>query len=222
MEAKLGLQTLGERASWLPAALAQGLYGSFCTLAGRRLFSRGYFERLYRRRPDPWGYQTSSYELEKYRRTLELLPEKGYSRILEVGCSEGAFTKMLEPLGGAILGVDISTVAIARAETRCAGCPNIAFQVGDIVEDELEGPFDLVFCAEVLYYLGGKRILAKVRDKLINLLSDGGYLVLVNPYPKAVAVHKVFSASPKLSLLREQLERDRRRPYAISLWTKAS
>jgi SAM-dependent methyltransferase len=206
---------------YLPAIIGQGLFGSFCALVGRRLFSRGYFERLYRRRPDPWGYQTSSYELEKYRRTLELLPKRGYSRILEVGCSEGAFTKMLEPLGAAILGVDISAIAIERARVRCADCPNIKFRVEDIVKGELEGPFDLIFCSEVLYYLGGKRALAGVRDKLIDLLSDGGHLVLVNPYPKALAVHRIFSASPRLSLLSEHLERDPRRPYAISLWAKA-
>lgn len=212
----------GPRWGYLPAAIAQGLFGLFCTLAGRRLFSRGYFDRLYRRRPDPWGYQASSYELEKYRRTLEILPGMGYPRVLEVGCGEGVFTRMIEPLGEAILGVDISAAAIERARARCADCPNIAFQVADIVEDEIEGPFDLIFCAEVLYYLGGKKVLAKVRDKLTDLLSDGGQLVLVNPYPKALAVHRVFSAGHKLSLLRERLERDPRRPYAISLWTKAS
>ncbi|MGQ9478278.1 MAG: SAM-dependent methyltransferase [Candidatus Bipolaricaulia bacterium] len=208
--------------SWLPAALAQGLYGSFCALAGRRFFSRSYFERLYQRRPDPWNYQSSEYELKKYRRMLELLPERSYSWILEVGCSEGVFTRMLEPLGAMILGVDISVVAMARAQARCADCPNITFQVADIVEDELEGPFDLIFCAEVLYYLGNKRVLAGVRDKLIGLLSEGGHLLLVNPYPKALAVHRVFRASPRLKLLQEHLERDLRRPYAISLWTKAS
>jgi hypothetical protein len=63
--------------------------------------------------------------------------------------------------------------------------------------------------------------LAGVRDKLIDLLSDGGHLVLVNPYPKALAVHRIFSANPRLSLLSEHLERDPRRPYAISLWAKA-
>lgn len=208
------------RLGHLPAAFAQGLYGSFCALVGRRLFSRSYFERLYRRRTDPWNYRTSDYERKKYRQVLEILPRRSYSRILEVGSSEGVFTELLGPLGVEVLGVDISEVACERARGRCAAFPNIRFQAADIVEDRLEGSFDLIFCAEVLYYLGSKRVLARVRDKLIDLLSDGGQLVLVNPYPKALAVHRVFRADSRLKLLREHLERDLRRPYAIRLWAK--
>jgi SAM-dependent methyltransferase len=212
------LRAVGKRLGYLPAALAQGLYGPFCALAGRRLFSRRYFERIYSRRLDPWHYRTSEYERKKYRQTLEILPRRSYSRILEVGCSEGSFTQMLQLLGAEILGVDVSRVACERARARCAESSNIRFQVADIVEDELAGPFELIFCAEVLYYLGSKKVLGRVRDKLVALLTDGGHLALVNPYPKALEVHKVFRAASRLRLLREHLERDPRRPYAISLW----
>ncbi|MCR4403762.1 MAG: nodulation S family protein [Candidatus Acetothermia bacterium] len=202
------------------AHLAQGLYGLACALVGRRLYSRGYFERLYRRGSDPWNYSTSDYEQRKYRLVLEILPRASYSRVLELGSSEGVFTAMLGPLGTEVLGIDISHLACERARARCAPFPNIRFRAADIREAELEGRFDLILCSEVLYYLGGRRVLAGVRDKLADLLADGGQLVLVNPLPLAWWVHKVFRANRELQLLHEHLERDLRRPYAITLWTK--
>lgn len=200
--------------------LAQGLYSLVCALLGRQLFSRRYFERLYRRRSDPWSYQRSDYEQRKYRQVLEILTGRSYARILEVGSSEGVFTAMLGPLGAEVLGIDISHLACERARARCAAFPNIRFQAADIREAELDGRFDLILCSEVLYYLGGNRPLAGVRDKLADLLADGGQLVLVNPLPLARRVHKVFRANRQLQLLHQHLERDLRRPYAISLWTK--
>lgn len=200
--------------------LAQGLYGLVCALLGRQLFSRGYFERLYRRRSDPWSYRTSDYEQRKYRRVLEILSGRSYGRVLEVGSSEGVFTAMLGPLGGEVLGVDISQVACERARARCAAFSNIRFQAADIREAEVDGRFDLIICSEVLYYLGGNRPLAGVRDKLADLLADGGQLVLVNPLPPARRVHKIFRANRQLQLLRQHLEWDLQRPYAISLWAK--
>ena len=65
---------------------------------------------------DPWSLRSSAYEQTRYQRMLDLLPDRAYPRVLELGCAEGAFThKLADAIAGAqILGVDISDKAIAR------------------------------------------------------------------------------------------------------------
>src|SRR6478735_8831702 len=48
----------------------------------------GAFDARYSAEPDPWGYETSSYEQEKFERTLASLPAR-WGRGLEMGCSNG-------------------------------------------------------------------------------------------------------------------------------------
>ena len=56
---------------------------------------QSYFDRIYQQNPDPWNFETSPYEAEKYRRTLAALPRKRYMRALEIGCSIGVLTSQL-------------------------------------------------------------------------------------------------------------------------------
>jgi len=199
----------------LIGALTLGFY----TLLGPLIFSRRYFEYRYRRRLDPWGYETSPYERRKYQKTLEILPKRSYRRALEVGCSIGVFTEELAKLGVAseILGVDISEEALGRAGERLARFKSVRLLCLDIARDPLEGPFDLIFCAEVLFYLGIRNVL-RVRDKLTCALEEGGHLVLVDPWPLSRRLHGIFKAHPKLELLAEHIEPDPLRPYAIALF----
>nr|BFE77551.1 hypothetical protein GCM10020093_001520 [Planobispora longispora] len=53
-----------------------------------------YFD-WWHRRPDPWNLTVDGYERHKYTATLRQLPARPYRRILEVGCSEGVFTRLL-------------------------------------------------------------------------------------------------------------------------------
>jgi len=193
----------------------QRLYGWL----GPRFFSQRYFERRYSK-PDPWHYQTSPYEQFKYQRTLEILPKKEFQKILEVGCSEGVFTEKIARMGSEVLGVDISTTALERAQRRCAHLKNVRFRQLDILKDELEKGFELVFCAEVLYYLGKRQVLQKICAKIVRSLTDDGYLVLVDAWPASRRLHRVFQENPQLQLVREEVYEDKLRPYAISLFKK--
>jgi SAM-dependent methyltransferase len=199
----------------LIGALSLGFYGLF----GPLLFSRRYFEYRYRKREDPWEYESSPYERRKYQKTLEILPKKGYRRALEVGCSIGVFTEELAKRGIAaeILGIDISQKALDRAGERLAGFETVRLKCLDITRDPLEGSYDLIFCAEVLFYLGMKNV-QRVRDKLIGALEEGGHIVLVDPWPLSRKLHGVFQAHPGLQLISEHVEPDPLRPYAIALF----
>ena len=54
---------------------------------------REYFEELYAASPDPWNFETSDYEREKYARTLGVLGGRRFRRALEAGASIGVFTR---------------------------------------------------------------------------------------------------------------------------------
>lgn len=137
-------------------------------------------------RPDHWNYKSDPYELLKYDQTLALVPPRHYARALEVGCSEGVFTRRLAPVADDVLGLDIVPVALERAQRECADLPNVRFRRFDLEVDDLllqrdhiDLRFDLIFCAEVLYYLRWTR-LRPVARKIAGWLKPGGYLIAVH------------------------------------------
>lgn len=178
------------------------------------------FEAVYALKGDPWRYDVSYYEQEKYRDTIANLP--GCSRVLEVGCAEGAFTQMLAPHVEYVTGVDISATAIQRARKKCMRWENTRFVHLDIEFEELPlASFDLVICSEVLYYLDDPTRIRNVGHKLTEHLEPGGHLVLVDRrirsddtsgfpapifrYPSmgAATVHSILASLPSLERIRE-------------------
>lgn len=147
-----------------------------------RTVSGDYFRELYRDKDDPWGFAASPYEAAKYRATVAALPRERYRSALEVACSIGVFTDLLAPQCDALLGIDVSADAIARAEERCAPHPHVRLAVCDVVSEFPPGPFELVTFCEVGFYLG-PRDLARVRDEIAAALLPAGDLVLVHWTP---------------------------------------
>ena len=178
-------------------------------------------------RPDHWNYRTDPYELRKYDQTLALVPPGHYRSVLEIGCSEGVFTRRLAPLADDVLGLDIVPVALERARAECAGLPNVRFRRFDLGRDTLDERFDLIFCAEVLYYVRWTRLPAVARQ-IAAWLRPGGYLVAVHARsgvaqrwgfgPKgAELTHRLFDR-PGMHRLRDQDEGD----YVLSLFQKVA
>jgi len=182
------------------------------------------FERLYRR-PDPWHYKTSAYEQGKQDRALALLALAGEStreRALEVGCSEGAFTEKLatRAIARQVVGVDISSLAIARAKERCARFANVTFLQGNILESAPEGRFDLIFVMEILYYLG--RDLRRICEKLGPHLAEGCTVFLMHGWPVDLHLHRSFQELLGLRVLSEHVEKNTPRPYVVTLLEKTA
>jgi len=140
---------------------------------------RLYFELLYARRGDPWGFERREYERAKYERTLAALADRRFPRALEIGCSEGVFTAMLAPRCDELLAVDVSRVAIARARKRLADTPGVSLQRRTLPEDMPTGMFDLIICSEVLYYWNADLLLVALRS-FESALAPGGSLLAVH------------------------------------------
>ncbi len=165
---------------------------------------RGYFEGLYEADRDPWGFETSAYEAEKYERTLAALEGRRYGRCLEVGCSIGVLTAMLSERCDSLLAVDVSELAVERAKERLAELDHVRVERRTLPEEMPTGPFDLIVCSEVLYYWD-RVLLADALDALERELADGGSLLAVHwrpsthTYPlRGDEVHEILLERPAL------------------------
>jgi glycosyltransferase involved in cell wall biosynthesis/peptidoglycan/xylan/chitin deacetylase (PgdA/CDA1 family)/2-polyprenyl-3-methyl-5-hydroxy-6-metoxy-1,4-benzoquinol methylase len=165
--------------------------------------------------PDPWAYD-SDYEAVKYAQTLALLPEGTVADALEIACAEGHFTVLLAPRVTRLTAVDISVRALARAQARCVGHRNVAFQRLDLNVDDIPGPFDLIVCSEVLYFV---RDLPGVVGRILSQVRPGGFFLTAHareladdPEGTGFAWNQVFgvetiantiAAHPRVALRRE-------------------
>ncbi|WP_035559265.1 class I SAM-dependent DNA methyltransferase [Hymenobacter sp. IS2118] len=141
-----------------------------------------YFDQVYQANRDPWGFESSPYEREKYAATLAALPRAHYPEAFEIGCSLGVLTAQLASRCGHLLAVDVSEAALAQARQRCAGLPHVAVQRMQVPEEIPEQQFDLILVSEVGYYWSAAD-LALAADRLIGRLLPGGQLLLVHWTP---------------------------------------
>lgn len=157
--------------------------GAEDSTTGRRL-PACYFDELYAARQDPWAFESSRYERDKYEATLAALgpPERRFTRAFEAGCSIGVFTELLAPRCHELLAVDLSPLAVDRARARLDGQHNVRIERSALPEELPAGPFDLVVCSEILYYWSAD-LLVDVMDDLRGLLARGGSLVAVHWRP---------------------------------------
>ena len=82
-------------------------------------------------------------------------------RILSLGCGEGSIERRLAPHVGAIVGIDISPVAIAQARAKSAGLGNLAFERSDSFAG---GSFDIVAAFAFLHHLDSGAIRDTLRE----------------------------------------------------------
>ena len=145
----------------------------------RERLGREYFDELYARSRDPWGFETSEYERNKYERTLSVLAQRRYRRALEVGCSIGVFTAMLTPQCDELLAVDVSEAALTVARHRLADFPNVRLELRSMPEETPQGPFDLVVASEVMYYWP-EDVMLSALGRFEEVLAPGGSLLAVH------------------------------------------
>lgn len=138
-----------------------------------------YFEALYARSPDPWDLASSSYELAKYRETIDRLEGRKFASGFEVGCSIGVLTRMLAGSCDRLLAVDATRAALGTARKNCAGLGNVTFERRRIPQQWPVGWFDLMVFSEVLYYLS-HRELRLTAERVCRSLLPGGTILLVH------------------------------------------
>ena len=178
----------------------------------------GYFDALYAENPDPWRFETSAYESEKYADTIAALPRPRYRSAVEVGCSIGVLTERLAARCEALLGVDVAQAALDQAAARCAALPQVTLAKLRMPDEMPDGRFDLVMLSEVLYYFDPPT-LEKLADRLRGLVQPDADIVLVHwlgptpDYPQtgdeAVAVF-LKATAPWTSVTRQERRKDYR------------
>ncbi|WP_045690192.1 SAM-dependent methyltransferase [Hymenobacter sp. AT01-02] len=143
-----------------------------------------YFDEVYRANADPWNFETSPYEREKYATTIGALPRDHYPQAFEIGCSLGVLTEQLAPRCGHLLAVDVAAAALEQARLRCAHLPQVEFQELRVPEEfPSQQAFDLILVSEVGYYWSPED-LARATDQILAALQPGGHLLLVHWTPR--------------------------------------
>jgi len=177
---------------------------------------REYFEELYAGSEDPWSFETSEYERNKYERTISALGGRRFHRALEAGASIGVFTRMLADRCDELLAVDVSERAVAAASERLSGQGHVRVERLTLPEEMPAGPFDLIVASEVLYYFPGEEMLAVLRG-FERELAPGGALLAVHwrretkTYPlQGDQVHELLAQNTRLQNKETIIEPDYR------------
>jgi SAM-dependent methyltransferase len=168
------------------------------------------FEARYQGHLDPWGYETSPYERDKYAATLRACGPGPFHRALELGASIGVFTALLAPRCRRVDTIDLAPTAVRRARDRLTAARNVHVRCGTIPDDLPGGPFDLVVASETLYYLD-EPCLVQTLGCLEEAMTRGGRLVAVHWRPtgperptSAFEVHRILRAQPWLAARRRE------------------
>ncbi|WP_319419377.1 class I SAM-dependent DNA methyltransferase [Pleurocapsa sp. FMAR1] len=138
-----------------------------------------YFEDMYRENPDPWDFETSDYEAQKYQTTIATLPQSRYANALEIGGSIGVLTALLAQRCDSLLSIDVSEIAQKKAIARCQDLPQVRFKIAQVPQDYPDEMFDLTLVSEVGYYLSWDD-LKKTQQLILKHLQIGGHLLLVH------------------------------------------
>ena len=138
-----------------------------------------YFDNLYAKSPDPWGFTHSAYEKNKYSATLKALPRARYERCFEVGCSIGGMTALLAERCRTLVATDVSAAAVSRARARCAEHKHVDISQLRIPAQWPKGSFDLIMLSEVLCLLGAGDI-ERTAARVDATLRHDGHIVVVH------------------------------------------
>jgi len=137
------------------------------------------FESRYRTDPDPWGYQTSDYERDKYAATLAACGDGPFAEALELGASIGVFSALLAPRCKRLTTIDAAPTAVDSARERLVTAGHVRVILGRIPEAIPARRFDLVVASEILYYLSAVEL-----DATLACLE-----LSMAPRARLVAVH---------------------------------
>jgi len=204
--------TLRDVAFWIRSSRADSAING----ARREHGAAAAFDRLYARTSDPFGAELPQYRYQqrKYNSLLSMLPQRRYRNVLDIGCGLGAFTRKLAPFADAVLGTDISEVAMSQARKLSIGYPNVKYSLEPMLEAPAdEAVFDLIVLADTLYYMDSLNTerLRCISHNIASRLVPGGLLLLVNHFffgfdrasRQTRATHDVFRCAPLLDCVAE-------------------
>jgi len=193
-------------------------------MTGGQSLDAAYFDGIFSGDDDPWGLASSAYEAGKFDRTIAALADRRYARALEVGCAHGVLTQRLLPLCDHLHAIDISAVAVTKAQARLGKPPGLALETLAFPRKVPKGRgFDLVVFSEVAYYWDSADLDRACRW-LCEAMEPAGRLLLVHwtgetDYPQ--------SGDGVVAILWEALQEhfvvakaERHERYRLDLWER--
>lgn len=175
---------------------------------------QAYFDDMYARHDDPWGFDSRWYEERKRAVLLAALPWRHYRATFEAGCSTGALTAQLANRSDRVLAVDLAEAALERARRRLGDRANVELRRATLPDDWPEGAFDLVVLSEVAYYWAGSDLDRGLAAAVASLTTDGHLVAChwrhpVAEYPRSGdEVHDALAARSDLVRLVRHEEED--------------
>lgn len=104
---------------------------------------------------------------------LKLIDAPAGSRVLDLGCGNGALTKKLQELGFQAQGMDASLEMLHVARQNY---PDIRFEKGDATQFTLQDPVDVIFSNAVFHWIDAEKQDA-LAAHIASALKPGGTLV---------------------------------------------
>ena len=104
---------------------------------------------------------------------LKLIDAPAGSRVLDLGCGNGALSKKLQELGFLVRGMDASEEMLAVARQLF---PDIRFEKGDATQFTLQPPADVIFSNAVFHWIDAEKQDA-LAAHIADALKPGGSLV---------------------------------------------
>jgi ubiquinone/menaquinone biosynthesis C-methylase UbiE len=110
------------------------------------------------------------------------------SRVLDVGCGVGRWSRMLAARGARVMGVDLSPTMIDQARSRAAEdgvADRCRFAVADLSRLDLGERFDLVMGVTVLQHILDAKAFRAALAAMAGHLAPGGRMILLEAAPTA-------------------------------------
>jgi 2-polyprenyl-3-methyl-5-hydroxy-6-metoxy-1,4-benzoquinol methylase len=110
------------------------------------------------------------------------------TRVLDVGCGVGRWSRLLAARGARVVGVDLSPTMIAQARDRAVAervAERCRFEVCDLAQLDLGERFDLVLGVTVLQHILDPDAFRAALSAMAKHLAPGGRMVLLEAAPTA-------------------------------------
>ena len=132
---------------------------------------------------------------EFYNRAIQLeqrlalrpwLDVKPGTRVLDVGCGVGRWSRLLAAKGASVTGVDLSPTMISQAQQRAAAegvADRCQFRVQDLSRLDVGGQFDVVLGVTVLQHILEPALLRAAVRRMTAHLAPGGRMILLEAAP---------------------------------------
>jgi SAM-dependent methyltransferase len=125
------------------------------------------------------------------------------TRVLDVGCGVGRWSRLLASRGAQVTGVDLSPTMIAQAQQRALAegvADRCRFRVQDLSSLDVGDEYDLILGVTVLQHILDAAALRAALRAMTAHLAPGGHMVLLEAAPRTLVQRcdsTIFRARPR-------------------------